>query len=205
MNSSGFNRFVRGHLRHYLSWAAVAFIPMIVHHAPNGDGLLLIVFWACLRAYASGYLDKEGRLSISGPFSYVRNPLYLGTLAMVCGVAVAEEPWIALGIVFALGLVLFFFISRAEEKVLAEKFPETFPIFSTSVPRFVPNLFTGAKLSKIRHSRETRVARFSKALFRRNRGYEALIAGLGLIVLLYGAAAAKAHFSRSIHRVSDFG
>ena len=36
----------------------------------------------CLRAYAAGYLHKQEVLTVSGPYAYTRNPLYLGSATM---------------------------------------------------------------------------------------------------------------------------
>jgi hypothetical protein len=44
-----------------------------------------------LRALASGYVKKNEELTTSGPYAYTRNPLYLGSLIMAVGFAIAAR------------------------------------------------------------------------------------------------------------------
>src|SRR5579872_3477065 len=44
-----------------------------------------------LRAWAAGHLAKNQRLAVSGPYSFTRNPLYLGTLIAALGLAAAAR------------------------------------------------------------------------------------------------------------------
>ena len=50
-----------------------------------------------LRAYASGYVKKNAELTVTGPYAYTRNPLYLGSMLMAFGFAAASRSlWITL-------------------------------------------------------------------------------------------------------------
>jgi protein-S-isoprenylcysteine O-methyltransferase Ste14 len=42
-----------------------------------------------VRAYAAGVLTKNQKLTMSGPYAYTRNPLYLGSSLMGVGFAIA--------------------------------------------------------------------------------------------------------------------
>src|ERR1700676_5158287 len=53
--------------------------------------LLLVVPGLLLRAYASGYVKKNAELTVTGPYSYTRNPLYLGSMLMAFGFAAASR------------------------------------------------------------------------------------------------------------------
>src|SRR6201991_3189450 len=67
--------------------------------------LLLVVPGLCLRAYASGYVKKNAELTTTGPYAYTRNPLYLGSMLIAFGFAVAAHSWwiaLALAVLFAL-------------------------------------------------------------------------------------------------------
>ena len=58
-----------------------------------------------LRAYASGYVTKNTELTTTGPYAYTRNPLYLGSMLIAFGFAVAAHSWwiaLALAILFTL-------------------------------------------------------------------------------------------------------
>src|SRR5205807_9468886 len=46
-----------------------------------------------IRALASGHVRKNEALATSGPYAYARNPLYLGSLLMGVGFAIAARSW----------------------------------------------------------------------------------------------------------------
>src|ERR1700761_3516026 len=57
--------------------------------------LLLVVPGILLRGYASGYVKKNAELTVTGPYSYTRNPLYLGSVLMAFGFTGASHSlWI---------------------------------------------------------------------------------------------------------------
>ncbi len=54
-------------------------------------GAILIIPGLLIRALASGHVRKNEALATSGPYAYTRNPLYLGSLLMGIGFAVAAR------------------------------------------------------------------------------------------------------------------
>ena len=87
-------------------------------------GAVLIVPGLLTRALASGHVRKNEALATSGPYAYTRNPLYLGSLLIGIGFAIAARNW-WVGIV----LLLMFFaiympVIRSEEQFLRERFPD---------------------------------------------------------------------------------
>src|SRR5713226_8830752 len=56
-------------------------------------GGLLLLPGLVLRGLASGHVQKDRMLTTSGPYGYTRNPLYLGSLVMAAGFAVAARSW----------------------------------------------------------------------------------------------------------------
>jgi protein-S-isoprenylcysteine O-methyltransferase Ste14 len=84
-----------------------------------------------------------GRLATSGPFAHVRNPLYLGNLAIVLGVGcMAGRPWFV-AVAGALFLVQYVPIVRWEEARLREQFGAGYAAYCARVPRWVPTLRRG--------------------------------------------------------------
>jgi protein-S-isoprenylcysteine O-methyltransferase Ste14 len=82
--------------------------------------------------------ERLGPLVDTGPFAWVRNPLYLGNVALWVGFAlVARLPWLAP--IFA---VLLFFEYHAivswEEGLLASRIGTAYVEYTTRVPRWVP-------------------------------------------------------------------
>ncbi len=57
-------------------------------------GLVPIIAGQALRVWAAGHLVKNKRLTTTGPYAYVRNPLYLGAITIVIGFCiVGMPPW----------------------------------------------------------------------------------------------------------------
>src|SRR5579872_2473060 len=87
-------------------------------------GAVLIVPGLLIRALASGHVRKNEALATSGPYAYTRNPLYLGSLLMGVGFAVAARSWwigVALVVMF---FAIYLPVIRDEEKFLRSKFSE---------------------------------------------------------------------------------
>src|ERR1700727_2561277 len=70
-------------------------------------GLPVSLVGLLLRAWATGHLEKNIRLAESGPYAYVRNPLYLGTLLVAAGLVIASRRWL-LAALFTAGVVLIY-------------------------------------------------------------------------------------------------
>ena len=147
-------------------------------------GAVLIVPGLAIRALASGHVRKNEALAVSGPYAYTRNPLYLGSLLMGIGFAVAARSW-WVGIV----LVLMFFaiylpVIRGEEAFLRDKFPE-FPEYASKVPRIIPRITPA-------YGEETG-AGFSIDLYLKHREYNALIGAIAM----FAGLIAKTEFFRT--------
>jgi protein-S-isoprenylcysteine O-methyltransferase Ste14 len=137
-------------------------------------GLSIAVVGLWLRGWAAGHLAKNEQLAISGPYAYMRNPLYAGTLIAGLGMVIAaRSAW--LGILFA---VVFLFVYlpaiELEEQHLRVIFPE-YAAYAQHVQRFLP-------LAKWRG----RPLRFSWKRYWRNEEYKAaagfLVAVLWLVI-----------------------
>jgi protein-S-isoprenylcysteine O-methyltransferase Ste14 len=54
-------------------------------------GAAFIALGVLVRALASGQLNKNEQLAVGGPYAYTRNPLYLGSLVLALGFAIAAR------------------------------------------------------------------------------------------------------------------
>ena len=134
-----------------------------------------------LRAYASGYVTKNTDLTITGPYAYTRNPLYLGSMLIAFGFAVAAHSWwiaLALAVLFAL---IYWPTIRAEEEFLSGKF-SGFAEYRKRVPRLIPRLTAAAPIAP-EGEQATRNG-FSAALYRKHREYNALLGSLTIYAVL---------------------
>jgi protein-S-isoprenylcysteine O-methyltransferase Ste14 len=78
------------------------------------------------------------RLNTTGPYSIVRNPLYVGNALMWAGVVLyARTPWLALAVGIAFWIV-YERIVYAEEEFLRERFGPEFAAWAAATPAFVP-------------------------------------------------------------------
>ena len=130
-----------------------------------------------IRALASGHVRKNESLATSGPYAYTRNPLYLGSLLMGVGFAVAARSWwvgIALVVMF---LAIYMPVIRDEEAFSAAKFPE-FDEYARRVPRMVPRLTAYADDNNKGQSG------FSLTLYLKHREYNALLGAVAITVAL---------------------
>lgn len=136
-------------------------------------GLPLSTAGLMLRAWAAGHLAKNLQLTTGGPYAYVRNPLYLGTLVVAEGLAIACRS-LGLAILFAfVFLFIYLPVIMLEEQHLSELFPE-FERYTRTVPTLIPS-----------GKRSATSSRFSWALYRKNQEYQALLgfmAGLAWLI-----------------------
>ena len=138
-----------------------------------GGAVVAVGLW--LRALASGHVRKNEALAMSGPYAYTRNPLYLGSMLIAAGFAVAARSW-WVGLIFVgMLLAIYLPVIRAEEEFLRGQFPE-FEEYARSVPRLLPRLATDAATGE-------RFA-FSKTLYLQHREYNALLGAAGMMTAL---------------------
>ena len=91
--------------------------------------------------------DRLGPLVSSGPFGIVRNPLYLGNIALWGGFALsARLPWLVPAIVLLLALE-YHAIVRWEEGLLGARLGDGYRAYAAQVPRWVPRIGKGPLLS----------------------------------------------------------
>jgi protein-S-isoprenylcysteine O-methyltransferase Ste14 len=140
-------------------------------------GAVLIAPGLLIRALASGHVRKNEALATSGPYAYTRNPLYLGSLLMGVGFAVAARSWWVGAILVVMFFAIYLPVIRDEENYLREKFPE-FEDYARRVPRMFPRIFPNREL----RSREEQSANgFSLDLYLKHREYNALLGALAMV------------------------
>jgi protein-S-isoprenylcysteine O-methyltransferase Ste14 len=140
-------------------------------------GAIVVAPGLLIRALASGHVRKNESLATSGPYAYTRNPLYLGSLLMGVGFAVAARSW-AVGVAL---LVMFFVIYlpviRDEEAFLRRMFPE-FEEYTRRVPRMFP------RLTPLSDTQSEVGAGFSLDLYLKHREYNALLGVVAMTAAL---------------------
>jgi len=144
-------------------------------------GAIGVVPGLLIRALASGHVHKNESLATSGPYAYTRNPLYLGSLLIGLGFAVAASSWwvgVALVVMF---FAIYVPVIRDEEAFLRRTFPE-FEEYARGVPRMFPRFTRAASASG-----EDR-AEFSWDLYLKHREYNALLGAVAMLAALIAKA-----------------
>ena len=171
---AGWQRIAR-RIRVPLGFAAAAvYLWELVKHAPRWQpiawSLLLVLPGLWLRGYAAGYVKKNSELTMTGPYAHVRNPLYLGSILIAAGFAVALMSW-----PFAVALVVFFLliyvpVIASEERFLRGEFLE-FEWYCARVPRLIPRITPVRAPDGDRGQRSS----FSLELYRKHREYNSAV------------------------------
>jgi protein-S-isoprenylcysteine O-methyltransferase Ste14 len=136
-------------------------------------GLILVMLGLALRSWSAGILHKNARLTTTGPYSLIRNPLYAGSFLMMLGFCALLNNLVDLWIILGLVLLLYVVKVRQEERLLARLFPDEWPTYERSTPRFVPKL-----------ARRDLRADWRLSQWLRSREYQALCATLVALVAL---------------------
>ena len=124
-----------GYFRCLFSWA-----PWVIALQVAAVGLMV---WARatfkLRSFHAAANPTPGGLVTTGPFRYIRNPIYASVLLFAASGALAQPSlpgalWLAvLGVGVALRV-------GAEERLLTEQYPD-YPQYARSTKRFIPFVF----------------------------------------------------------------
>jgi len=138
-------------------------------------GLAVCMLGLLIRAWASGHIQKERELAVSGPYQYTRNPLYLGNFILGLSVAIGTNSWWCTLIFLGYFLVFYPPVIKEERERMKRLFPEKYEEYKKRVPLFFPTFkpFFSAKQIPFRW-----------ALYRKNKEYRALIGSLVFWLIL---------------------
>jgi protein-S-isoprenylcysteine O-methyltransferase Ste14 len=136
------------------------------------SGSIIVAAGLAIRAIASGQLRKNEDLATSGPYSYTRNPLYLGSILIGIGFALAARSFWIWVLLVAMFIAIYVPVIRSEEAFLRSKFPD-FELYARRVPRLAP-----------RWSGESLTANFSRTLYLKHREYNALVGAVLMMLAI---------------------
>lgn len=135
-------------------------------------GAAVSILGLAIRAWASGHIQKNDKLAISGPYAFTRNPLYFGSFLLGLGFTIASGRWL-LALLFAgLFIGIYLPVMRVEASTMAQLFGRDFEDYRRSVPLFFP------RLTPYRQ-KDSAAVRFDGSLYLRYREYRA---ALGLVI-----------------------
>lgn len=130
-----------------------------VDHLVDAAGFFVSAAGHALRVLVVGlvYITRGGQnrqpwansLVEGGIFGHSRNPLYVGNLLILLGLAIVHNGWVMYFVVLPLFTLVYLAIVRAEERYLSARFGAAYDVYCGRVPRWVPRL-TGLTAT-IRH------------------------------------------------------
>jgi len=131
-------------------------VAALVWRKPVWDlrGAWLVLVGEAIRTWAAGHLVKDESLTVGGPYAYVRNPLYLGSLLSGLGFLVILGDWRLALAFLAISLAVYLPTVSQEQDYLRRMHGTAFDSYRRAVPALLPRL-TPARLDieGVRHSR----------------------------------------------------
>jgi protein-S-isoprenylcysteine O-methyltransferase Ste14 len=109
-------------------------------------GMILVLCGETFRVFSAGYL--QGRhtvtrieadfLNTSGPYAFMRNPLYVGNFMVDFGICIVLNVWFYYPLYIAEYILLYTIIIPYEEKFLRDKFGKTFEDYKEKTLAIIP-------------------------------------------------------------------
>lgn len=134
-------------------FAALAFYLAAPTRTSLMAGFGIAVVGELLRIWAAGHIDKGREVTRSGPYRFVRHPLYLGSSIMAIGFVVAARSLAVAVVVFVYMLVTLVAAVRTEEATLDARFKGEYSAYRSGVAAPVSKAFS---LERVRANREYR-------------------------------------------------
>lgn len=113
-----------------------------------GEPIVQLYYWGlgtailgiAVRLWASGHVKKDKVLATSGPYAYVRHPLYVGNHLITAGFCLASGLWWSFVAWIALALFYYPQTIAHEDKLLARLFPAQWEDWARKTRALVPRL-----------------------------------------------------------------
>jgi len=104
-----------------------------------GAGLILIFLGESIRIWAAGHLQKNEILTVTGPYAYIKNPLYVGTILITMGFCIlADNIYLLAAATFMFCFHYIPYKKRIEGDRLKKKFGIQYEDYDQKVPEYLP-------------------------------------------------------------------
>jgi len=104
-------------------------------------GYAMVIIGAFGRVYCSTFIGGRKNKTVirSGPFSIVRNPLYVFSFIAMVGIGL-QTGMITVTLLLILAFAIYYpFVVKKEEAFLRHKFDDSYEVYLREVPRWIPN------------------------------------------------------------------
>jgi protein-S-isoprenylcysteine O-methyltransferase Ste14 len=116
-------------------------------------GIAIALVGQGLRIWASGHIEKGREVTRSGPYRWVRHPLYVGSAIMAAGFLVAARDVAVAAVVATYMIFTLLAAIRTEEQVLEDRFGSEYSAYRAGTAPPVDRPFS---LARARGNREYR-------------------------------------------------
>ena len=117
----------------------------IIPYASN-FAISLILLGLATRMYASGFVLKNKELSTTGPYAFVRHPLYTGNIMILIGLCLINGFFWS----FVTAFIFFWFYYPTaieyEDRKLKSLFPDTWEEWASMTPALMPKMDLNGKI-----------------------------------------------------------
>ncbi|MFZ0168829.1 MAG: isoprenylcysteine carboxylmethyltransferase family protein [Candidatus Dormiibacterota bacterium] len=123
--------------------------PIVGNPLLQGVGVALFLMGLGLAVWARVYLGRnwgtpmsekvDAELVTTGPYHYIRNPIYSGIILAGIGTTVGVSWYWILGVVLV--GAYFIYSATAEATIMERRFPETYPAYKRSTKMLIPLVF----------------------------------------------------------------
>jgi len=103
-------------------------------------GVPLVAVGEAIRTWAAGHLLKDEALTVGGPYAYVRNPLYFGSLLSGVGFLVILGDWRLAVTFIAISLAIYLPTVSQEQDYLRRMHGAAFDAYRCAVPAILPRM-----------------------------------------------------------------
>jgi protein-S-isoprenylcysteine O-methyltransferase Ste14 len=132
------SRWVKQHRTQFSGLLGVGFLILAKPTSTSlNTGVFLIVVGEAIRIWSSGHIHKNQILTVTGPYSLTRNPLYVGSFILGTGFMIGMGVlWMGVAFLLFFASVYWFTIKWEEEK-LKNEFSDDWEEYYGTVPRFL--------------------------------------------------------------------
>jgi protein-S-isoprenylcysteine O-methyltransferase Ste14 len=116
-------------------------------------GLAIAIPGEALRIWAAGHIEKGREITRSGPYRFVRHPLYLGSSLLGAGFAVASRSWVVVALALLYLSITLLAAMRTEEAALDTKFAGAYSAYRAGRAAPVRRAFSWSRAVRNREHR----------------------------------------------------
>jgi protein-S-isoprenylcysteine O-methyltransferase Ste14 len=83
-------------------------------------------------------VKENAELVTTGPYAYIRNPIYAGIVLATLGSALIDWWW---AVFLACAVAYFVYSAKVEERILLREFPDSYPAYKARTKSLIPFVY----------------------------------------------------------------